>query len=410
LEDLTRRAEAKLWSEDGRGRDYLFGRGLTEDSIRRARLGYIPPAKPYYLVHNLKVFPGIVIPSSYQGQVEFLQFRNIWAVGKEDRYRSLGPARGTLFLGDCLRPFEAIHLFEGAFDALIAQQLGANAATLQHYRSKLRRLDRAFQGRVVADIDTQQLRLYILDMRNQTQRYVDAPQKPVQPGGLSHESVNTHIRVLHRFFRWSAEEYAIPNPMHKIRYPQPQTGLPKGIHPETVIRLLQACPEDVGGIRDKALVAFLADTGCRLGGLVGLKTHNLELDRLQAVVTEKGNKTRLVRYTKFTAQVVKRWLEHRHSPTPFVFINLNTHQGLTASGISVLLKRLRQRTGVNERTNPHSFRHGFAKEFVISGGSILVLSKLLGHTNINTTAAFYALFSEEELLLLHNQHSPLRDL
>jgi hypothetical protein len=81
-------------------------------------------------VHNLKVFPGIVIPSSYQGQVEFLQFRNIWAVGKEDRYRSLGPARGTLFLGDCLRPFEAIHLFEGAFDALIAQQLGANAAAL----------------------------------------------------------------------------------------------------------------------------------------------------------------------------------------------------------------------------------------------------------------------------------------
>jgi hypothetical protein len=130
LEDIARRAEAKLWAGDNRGRDYLFGRGLSEDSIRQARLGYIPPDKPHYVVHGLKVFPGILIPSTYQGQVEFLQFRNIWAVGKEDRYRSLGPARGTLFLGDTLRPFEAIYLFEGAFDALIAQQLGANAAAL----------------------------------------------------------------------------------------------------------------------------------------------------------------------------------------------------------------------------------------------------------------------------------------
>lgn len=130
LEDISRRAEAKLWSEDSRGREYLFGRGLTEESIRRARLGYIPPDKSHYLIHGLKVFPGIVIPSTYKGQVEFIQFRNIWAVTKEERYRSLGPARGTLFLGDSLRPFEDIYLFEGAFDALIAAQLGANAAAL----------------------------------------------------------------------------------------------------------------------------------------------------------------------------------------------------------------------------------------------------------------------------------------
>jgi DNA primase len=130
LEDITRRAEAKLWSGDGRGLDYLKQRGLADEVIRQARLGYIPPDRPAYWVHGLKVFPGILIPSTYQGRVEFLQFRHIWARGKGDRYRSLGGAGGTLFLGDQLRPFEAIHLFEGAFNALIAQQLGANAAAL----------------------------------------------------------------------------------------------------------------------------------------------------------------------------------------------------------------------------------------------------------------------------------------
>jgi integrase/recombinase XerD len=86
---------------------------------------------------------------------------------------------------------------------------------------------------------------------------------------------------------------------------------------------------------------------------------------------------------------------------------MNTGEGLTDSGIALILKRLKKRAGVTGRTNPHAFRHGFAREFILNGGDIVVLSKLLGHNNINTTAAFYAIFTEDELAGMHAKFSPL---
>lgn len=131
LADIAVRAQAKLWDgSDSRGLEYLYRRGFQDATIQAAGLGYIPNHKPFYKVHGLTVFAGIVIPSSYCGQIEFLQFRNIWSSDHKLRYRSLGKAQGTLFGGDRLRPFEPILLFEGAFDSLIAAQLGFNAAAL----------------------------------------------------------------------------------------------------------------------------------------------------------------------------------------------------------------------------------------------------------------------------------------
>jgi integrase/recombinase XerD len=298
---------------------------------------------------------------------------------------------------------------QSAIDDFLVAALadGLSPATIKHYKSKLGRVSQFIGDRELASITTNDLRQYIIGMREQTERYIDASNKPTQDGGYSLETVNTHIRVLHRFFKWCGEEYDKPNPMSRIRYPQPAKQTPKGIASDDIVKLLQACGDNEAGIRDRAVVAFLADTGARLGGLIGLTLDKLFLPKMQAMVTEKGSKPRMVKYTRFTDQLLRLWLDHRQSHSPYLFTSMNTGEGLTDSGIALILKRLKKRAGIQGRVNPHSFRHGFAREFILNGGDIVVLSKLLGHNNINTTAAFYAIFTEDELAQMHAQFSPL---
>lgn len=138
MNDIAARAKAKLWGPDGsQGLEYLRARGLQDEIIEAAGLGFIPDHRDTYKVHGLTVFAGITIPSTYRGEVEFIQFRNIWHPTKEYRYRALGNAKGTLFGGDSLEAFQDVYLFEGAFDSLIARQLGFQAAALSGAKNEL---------------------------------------------------------------------------------------------------------------------------------------------------------------------------------------------------------------------------------------------------------------------------------
>jgi DNA primase len=131
LHDIWQRSIDKLWSSDQRGLDYLLGRGLTPETIQWAKLGYIPHTGRVYQVHGLTVHAGIVIPSTWQGQVEGLKFRSIVSQQPHERYRSLGDFSQALFWADQSDPWQPLLVFEGQFNALIAHQLGFQAVATQ---------------------------------------------------------------------------------------------------------------------------------------------------------------------------------------------------------------------------------------------------------------------------------------
>lgn len=263
---------------------------------------------------------------------------------------------------------------------------GVSERTLKWYISLLSAFE---EQHPTMEVSTHELRLYVVDLRKR----------------LSVSSVNGHITALHSFFAWSAEEYSRNNPMKGIKRPKLRALEPKAISHQDFIRLLQHA-----NVRDTAILCFLADTGCRLGGIVGLKLADLDLERRFGIVWEKGNRARKVFFTNFTAQVLRRWLNVRISDSEYVFTSARTGKGLTDSGINQMLKRLKKRAGVRGRVNPHSFRHHFAREFILSGGDVVTLARLLGHTDIKTTTAYYAVFTEDELADLHRRHTPMRRL
>ena len=66
------------------------------------------------------------------------------------------------------------------------------------------------------------------------------------------------------------------------------------------------------------------------------------------------------------------WLAVRPTGTPYVWagVERSSKPYLTTEGIRQVLKRLGKKAGVEGPVNPHSFRHGFAREYLLSGGDL----------------------------------------
>jgi len=297
-----------------------------------------------------------------------------------------------------------------AVDAYIlsCQANGLSDTTVRWYRSLLMAFANEHNCWPLRGVGVHLIRLYIVNLRRRDVLFENAPQRPAKKGGLSESTIAGHITALHAFWAWCSKEYSIMNPMQNIKRARRQIKPPSAVQPADFVKLFNACGEGTeASYRDRAVLAMFADTGVRLAGLVGLKVSDIDFPNLRAVVTEKGNKTRTVVFTKYTRALLGQWLDQRRANSPYVFTSLTTGEPITSSGIELLMNRLKKRAGITGRVNPHSFRHAFAREYIRSGGDPITLARLIGHSDVNTTAAYYAVFTTDELAELHAKHSPL---
>lgn len=124
---IADQAVEALWGREGkRARDYLKQqRGLTEDTIKQAGLGYIPgDYREWRTIEGLNVPCGITIPWYADGAIWGIKVRR--AAG-EQRYHQVGGGniKGCLYLADEMKPGLPMFLTEGEFDALIVRQVAA---------------------------------------------------------------------------------------------------------------------------------------------------------------------------------------------------------------------------------------------------------------------------------------------
>lgn len=285
---------------------------------------------------------------------------------------------------------------------------GLKPTTLAWYRVRLSKFVSHVGGEIlIQEISTAMIREWIIVLRGREKLSVGHGS-----GQVKMHTLHGYMRALRRFWRWSCLEYDItPNPMDRVRLPQRPRPEPKAISLDDLRAIFIACDESPEGLRDRALIAFLCDTGCRAGGALGLTVEDCDLAHLRARVVEKGDRPRVVPFSTFTAYHLIKWFEVRPKGTA-VFCSLKKRRGLplSYSGLAKILSRLKEKAGVKGRVNPHSFRHGFAREYVRNGGDLSSLSRLLGHSGIGVTADYYAVFSEPEIAEFHAKYSPIRNL
>lgn len=271
----------------------------------------------------------------------------------------------------------------------------ASPKTREWYASILRSLI-AFLGDVelsaVSLVDLRRWRVYLIK------------------SGLSIWTVHGYLRGVRRWFNWLVEEGELAaSPAVRLALPRLPDEPPKGITDGDLALMIRA--GRLSGARDYALVLFLADTGCRVGGLCGLRVEDVDLDRKRAIVREKGaggnGKSRAVFYGEETALALAEWLSVRPNQADRVFIG--RLGPLTRSGVYQVLKRLASTAGVTGRWNPHAFRHGWARAALQNGADLATVSQIMGHSTVEVTARFYGRFAETELARAHARFGRLRD-
>jgi site-specific recombinase XerD len=215
-------------------------------------------------------------------------------------------------------------------------------------------------------------------------------------------TVSGQNRSLHRFFKWVSNEYQTDNPMRNIKYIQPPAPTElRAASTSDIVKLFDAIGDGIWGVRDRAMISFGCDTGSRVGGIVNLNIHSLDIDNLRAIVTEKGRKSRAVYFSPFTGRLIQKWINMRDAHHDSVFYNLYTGDALTSSGAQQMIRRLKDRAGITGRMHWHALRHTFSKEYLRNGGDIATLSRMLGHADIKLTMKFYLWFAVEEMAAEH---------
>jgi site-specific recombinase XerD len=308
-------------------------------------------------------------------------------------------------------------LLSEAIDELCIATLanGRSPRTVEDYREKLGHLV-AFLGNVAVEcITTSDLRRYVADLRGRSIIYADHPARKECKSSLSPFTIQGRVRVLKRLFNFlEAEEVLESNTARRIKAPNPQRDEPKGIQWNDFVALLETTKGgDIHDVRDRAIILFLFDTACRVGGLCKLKPEDLDLERRRAKVREKGNKIRYVFFMPETARALMAWLEVRpenQGPRLFLGLSPRAKPELTTKAVGKMLERRGRQAGCNGPTNPHAFRHGFARHYLMNGGDLGTLSDLMGHTDVQVTKSFYGIFTTEELQEKHGRHSPIAKL
>jgi len=150
---------------------------------------------------------------------------------------------------------------------LDCQAAGLALRTVVWYQGNLQQFQGFAQQQRWSTITTRELRAYVAHLRER-KRYGDHPTRLVENGNLSAHSVAGHVRTLKRFFNWLAGEGLIDaNPAAALKLPRLPRAAPRGVALEDVARLLRAATN----CRDRALLWFLIDTGCRVAELCALR-------------------------------------------------------------------------------------------------------------------------------------------
>lgn len=221
--------------------------------------------------------------------------------------------------------------------------------------------------------------------------------------GLSDVYLDTKLRYLKSFFKTlRIEEYLPFDPTEKISKVKAPKVIKKPFTDEELEILRKAASKD---IRTKAIVEFLASTGCRVGEVSSANRTDINGDRL--IITGKGNKQRYVYLNARALLALQDYFETRTDDNEAMFVGYKHNsqhlmQRLEVGRIEQIVRNLGREAGV-ENCHCHRFRRTMATQALKNGMPIEQVSMMLGHEELSTTQ-IYARSDESDIHSAHKKY------
>lgn len=209
---------------------------------------------------------------------------------------------------------------------------------------------------------------------------------------VSAATVNTVMGTLSAAFTYFiGRDWIEHNPCHGVKRLKPDARVfPWLQSTEAITRLLGELP-----MKWRTLVAVLVGTGMRLDEALHLRWDDIDIEHRIIVVhrgrkgTTKSGKARRVPIFDSVLAVLKAMKVARGAHV-YLWPGGRPGKPLSQPSVRRPFKRATKRAGISSQLRLHDLRHTFASLYLVDGGDIFKLSRILGHNSVAITERTYA--------------------
>lgn len=253
--------------------------------------------------------------------------------------------------------------------------------------------------------------------------------------GNQKQTIDGRRLSLSTFYTWATREGVVKeNPMNRVDKIKFNPRHEDAFQTEDVERMRA----ELKTWRERAIFEVLLSTGCRVSELVNILIDDINGEEI--MVLGKGEKYRTVYLNAKARLAVERYLNERRDVNPYLFprckhatgseVNLageyaKKHKGekgcvknmadwyqdgdmvdtqahMDISAVRQLVSRVGKKAGV-DNVHPHRFRRTCATHALQKGMPLELVSKMLGHSQLDTTKIYLTL-NEEDLRYAHKKY------
>ncbi len=147
--------------------------------------------------------------------------------------------------------------------------------------------------------------------------------------------------------------------------------------------------------RNWVIVNFLLRTGVRLATIVETRIGDVDLSNMMLTLRNmKNRKQQFIPISNELGKVIREYLEFRKGQSEdYLFCNPYGEK-LTKDAVKSTIASYNYKRGV-AKTSIHVFRHTFSKKWILNGGDVFKLQKILGHSTLDITREYVNMFSTD---------------
>ena len=219
--------------------------------------------------------------------------------------------------------------------------------------------------------------------------------------GVNEQTIAAYFRAYRAIAYFAMEEGWIPRRKISIKQPEPPI---KNCYTDDEIKRLVRKPktDDFLENRNWVMVNYFLATGNRVSSVADLRIGDVDLDEGYITVNrQKNGKPARIPLVKKITRILRAYIDDYRTEVNGIPVGLNEPlfcnlygEELSENGIKKAIANYNRSRNV-EKTSVHLFRHTFAKKWIIDGGDLLQLEKMLGQSSLKMVQHYSNLYASD---------------
>tara|TARA_B100000989_G_scaffold142977_1_gene106479 strand:+ start:932 stop:1843 length:912 start_codon:yes stop_codon:yes gene_type:complete len=215
-------------------------------------------------------------------------------------------------------------------------------------------------------------------------------------------SLKSFITFLYR------KKYIKSSKVLSINSPKFITSLPRPLSTSQVEKIISSLKDNKESWivkRNLSIILLMWGFGLRINEVLNLKISDLKTGNFISILG-KGQKNRLIPVFSEILKFLQELLESmpfENKSEQFIFLGEKGRR-LHPSIIQKIIKKLRTKLSLPDKTTPHSLRHSFATQLLENYVDLRSIQKILGHESLSTTQKYTSVSAKKIKEAIKNFH------